>query len=73
MDRDVTQSDASRVSKEPAMTSVSHVVQKIKEQLAERRAGRPERMQRRAVAKAHRLEMKRAHETDMRGGGGGGG
>ena len=55
------------------MTSISRVVQKIKEQLAEHRAGRPERMQRRAEAKAHRLEMKRAHETDMRGGGGGGG
>ena len=55
------------------MTSISHVVRKVKEQLAERRAGRPERMQRRAAAKAHRLEMKRAHETDVRGGGGGGG
>jgi hypothetical protein len=73
MDGDVTQSDAVRAFKEQAMTSISHVVQKIKEQLAERRAGRPERMQRRAEAKAHRLEMKRAHETDMRGGGGGGG
>ena len=55
------------------MTSISHVVQRVKERLAERRAGRPERMQRRAVAKAHRLEMKRAHESGMRGGGGGGG
>ncbi len=55
------------------MTFISHVAQRINEQLAERRAGRPERMQRRAVAKAHRLEMKRAHETDVRGGGGGGG
>ncbi len=55
------------------MTSMSHVVQRIKDRLAERRAGRPERMQRRAEAKAHRLEMKRAHETDVRGGGGGGG
>ena len=72
MDGDVTQSDAYGLSKEQAMT-ISHVVQKIKERLAERRAGRPERMQRRAVAKAHRLEMKRAHESDMRGGGGGGG
>ena len=52
------------------MTSISHVVHKIKAQLAERRAGRPERMQRRAVAKAHRREMKRAHKTDMRGRGG---
>jgi hypothetical protein len=73
MDDDVTRSDASRASKEQAMTSVSQVVQRIKEQLAERRASRPERMQRRAAAKAHRLEMKRAHETDAWGGGGGGG
>ena len=73
MDGDVTRSATYEQSKEQAMTSISHVVQKIKQQLAERRAGRPERMQRRAQAKAHRLEMKRAHETDMRGGGGGGG
>ena len=73
MDGDVTRSDAVRASKEQAMTSISRVVQKIKEQLAEHRAGRPERMQRRAEAKAHRLEMKCAHETDVRGGGGGGG
>jgi hypothetical protein len=46
-------------------------VQKIKERLAEHRAGRPERMRRQAEAKAYRLEMKRAHETDVRGGGGG--
>jgi hypothetical protein len=54
------------------MTSISDRVQKIKARLAERRAGRPERMQRKAEAQAHRLEMKRAHETDVRGGGGGG-
>lgn len=53
------------------MISISHVVQKVKEHRAERRASRPERLQRRAVAKAHRIEMKRAHETDMRGRGGG--
>ena len=73
MDGDVTQSNASRASKEQAMTSISQVVQRIKDRLAEHRAGRPERMQRRAQAKVHRLEMKRSHETDIRGGGGGGG
>jgi hypothetical protein len=55
------------------MTSISDVVRKIKDRWAARRASRPERLQRRAEAKTHRLEMKRAHETDMRGGGGGGG
>ena len=69
----VTHPTSYELSEEQVMTSISHIVEKIKEQLAERRAGRPERMQRRAEAKAHRLEMKRAHETDMRGGGGGGG
>jgi hypothetical protein len=55
------------------MTSISDRVRMAKEWLAGRRAGRPERVQRRAEAKAHRLEMKRRHETDPRGGGGGGG
>jgi len=73
MNGDVTQSDPHKLSEEQAMTFISHVVQKIEERLAQRRAGRPERMQRRAEARAHRLEMKRAHETDVRGGGGGGG
>jgi len=53
------------------MISISHVVQKVKERLAERRAGRPERLQRRAAAKAYRVEMKRSHEMRGRGGGGG--
>jgi len=55
------------------MTSISDRVQIIKDRLAQRRAGRPERRLRQAEAKAHRLEMKRSHETDVRGGGGGGG
>ena len=55
------------------MTSISERVRTVKERLAERRAGRPARMARRAEAKAHRLEMKRSHESDPRGHGGGGG
>jgi len=55
------------------MTSISERVRMVKQRLAERRAGRPERMRRRAEAKAHRLELKRTHESDPRGGGGGGG
>ena len=48
-------------------------VQKLRDKLAERRATKPERLRKRAEAKAHRLEMKRRHESDTRGGGGGGG
>jgi hypothetical protein len=48
-------------------------VQMVKEWFVERRGRRPERLQRRAEAQAHRLEMKRRHESDPRGGGGGGG
>jgi hypothetical protein len=55
------------------MNSISDRVRIVKKRLAERRAGRPERVQRRAEAKAHRVEMKRTHESDPRGGGGGGG
>lgn len=55
------------------MTFINDRVQMVKQQLAERRAGRPERLRRRADAKAHRLEMKRRHESGTRGGEGGGG
>jgi hypothetical protein len=48
-------------------------VKKVRALLAERNATRPERLRRRAEARAHRLEMKRSHESDPRGGGGGGG
>ena len=48
-------------------------VQKVRDKLAERRASKPDRLRRHAEAKAHRLEMKRRHESDPRGGGGGGG
>ena len=37
--------------------------------MAERRADKPERLRRQA--KAHRLEMKRSHESNPKGGGGG--
>jgi hypothetical protein len=49
------------------------LLQKVRDKLAERRAGKPERLRRQAEARAHRLEMKRRHESDTRGGGGGGG
>jgi hypothetical protein len=49
------------------------LVRKVKEMLAERRATKPERLRRRAEARVHRLEMKRSHGSDPRGGGGGGG
>ena len=52
---------------------MASIVQKVRERLAERRASRPERLRRQAEAKAHRLELKRRHESDTRGGGGGGG
>ena len=52
------------------MASISRMV---KERLAKRRAEKPERLRRQAEAKAHRLEMKRSHETNPKGGGGGGG
>ena len=45
------------------------LLQKFRDKLAERRASKPERLRRRAEARAHRLEMKRHHETDTRGGG----
>ena len=48
-------------------------VQKLRDKLAERRGTKPERLRKRAEAQAHRLEMKRRHESDTRGGGGGGG
>ena len=50
---------------------MASLVQRIKERLAQRRAEKPERVRRRAEAKAHRLEMKREHETKGWGGGGG--
>jgi hypothetical protein len=49
------------------------LLQKVRDKLSQRRAGKPERLRRRAEARAHRLEMKRHHESDTRGGGGGGG
>lgn len=49
------------------------IVQTVKDRLAARRASKPERLRRAAEAKAHRLEMKRAHESHTKGGGGGGG
>ena len=52
---------------------MTSIVRKVKQRLAERRAGRPERLRRRAEAKAYRVEMKRRHESDPKGGGGGGG
>jgi len=52
---------------------MTSIVRKVQERFAARRAGRPERLRRQAEAKAHRLEMKRRHESDVRGGGGGGG
>ena len=52
------------------MGSISKMV---KERMAERRADKPERPRRQAEAKAHRLEMKRSHESNPKGGGGGGG
>ncbi len=55
------------------MTSIPDRLRRVKERLAQRRADRPERLRRQAEAKAHRIEMKRRHESDMRGGGGGGG
>jgi hypothetical protein len=54
------------------MVSISGGVRIVKERLAERRARRPEQLRRRAEAKTHRLEMKRRHESDPRGGAGGG-
>jgi hypothetical protein len=44
--------------------------QKVRDKLAERRATKPERLRRQAGARAHRLELKRHHESDTRGGGG---
>ena len=55
------------------MTFINHRVRALKSRLAQRRAGRPERLRRRAAAKAYRVEMKRRHESDPWGGGGGGG
>jgi hypothetical protein len=55
------------------MPSISERLRTVKERLAQRRADRPERLRRQAEAKAHRLELKRRHESDTRGGGGGGG
>jgi len=52
---------------------MASIVKSVKEHLAKRRAQKPERLRRRAEAKAHRLEMKRSHETNPKGGGGGGG
>ena len=49
------------------------LVQKVRDRMAERKATKPERSRKRAEAKVHRLEMKRNHEADPRGGGGGGG
>jgi hypothetical protein len=49
------------------------LVQMVREKLADRRATKPERLRRQAEARAHRLELKRRHESDTRGGGGGGG
>jgi hypothetical protein len=49
------------------------LLQKVRDELAERRATKPERLRKRAEARAHRLELKRRHESDPRGGGGGGG
>lgn len=54
------------------MSSISDLVRAVKARLAQRRADRPERLRRQAEAKAHRLEMKRRHESDPWGGGGGG-
>jgi hypothetical protein len=55
------------------MASISDRVRAVKQLLARRRADRPERLRRQAEARAHRLEMKRRHESDPRGGAGGGG
>ena len=55
------------------MASSSNPIRTVKERLAKRRAEKPERLRRHAEAKAHRIEMKRSHETNPKGGGGGGG
>ena len=55
------------------MTSISDRIRMVKERMAKRRAERPERLRRQAEAKAHRLEMKRHHESNPKAGGGGGG
>ena len=52
---------------------MASIVKTVKERLTHRRADKPERLRRQAQAKAHRLEMKRSHETNPKGGGGGGG
>jgi hypothetical protein len=49
------------------------IMRAIKDRLAARRASKPERRRRAAEAKTHRLEMKRAHESNPKGFGGGGG
>jgi len=49
------------------------LLQKVRGKLAKRRATKPVRLRKQAEARAHRLEMKRHHESDTRGGGGGGG
>jgi hypothetical protein len=54
------------------MTS-TNPIRMVKERLARRRAGKPGRLRRRAEARAHRIEMKRSHESNPKGGGGGGG
>jgi hypothetical protein len=48
------------------------LLERVKERLAGRRETKPERVRRAAEAKAHRLEMKRRHESNPKGGGGGG-
>ena len=55
------------------MTSIRDLVRALRERSAQRRADRPERLRRRAEAKAYRIEMKRQHESNPWGGGGGGG
>jgi hypothetical protein len=48
------------------------MLERIKARLAARRASKPERLRRRAEVKAHRLELKRSHESHPKGGGGAG-
>jgi hypothetical protein len=50
---------------------ISDLVRAAKSRSARRRAERPERLRRRAEAKAYRLEMKRRHEDGPWQGGGG--
>jgi len=52
---------------------MASIVKTVKERVAKRRAEKPERLRRHAEAKRHRIEMKRSHESNTKGLGGGGG